>query len=58
MRHEVFVSEEEAIFVFHGLPSVFVQRLAEDDSCWNAVTAWRPLVRGRARFAEAAYGWS
>ena len=58
VRHEVFVSEDEVIFVFHGLPSVFAQRLAEDDSFWNAVAAWRPLVRGRARFAEAAYSWS
>src|SRR5829696_8218450 len=58
VRHEVFVSEQEAIFVFHGLPSVFAQRLAEDDSFWSAATAWRRLVRGRARFAEAAYSWS
>src|SRR5215203_2063708 len=45
VRHEVFVSEEEAIFVFQGLPSVFARRLA-DDSFWNAATEWRPLVRG------------
>jgi hypothetical protein len=58
VRHDVFVSEEEVIFVFRGLPPAFAERLAEDDSFWNAVTAWRPLVRGRARFAEAAYSWS
>jgi hypothetical protein len=58
VRHEVFLSEDEVIFIFHGLPSVFAQRLAEDDSFWNAATAWPPLVRGRARFAEAAYSWS
>jgi hypothetical protein len=58
VRHEVFVSADEAIFVFHGVPPVFVERLAEDDSFWNAVTEWRPLVRGRARFADSAYSWS
>jgi hypothetical protein len=58
VRHEVFVSEDEVVFVFRGLPSVFAERLAEDDSFWDAVTAWRPLVRGRARFAEAAYSSS
>ena len=58
VQHEVFVSEDEAIFVFRGLPSAFAERLADDDSFWNAVTAWRPLVCGRARFAEAAYSWS
>ena len=44
--------------MFQGLPSVFAERLAEDDSFWNAATAWRPLIRGRARFADSAYSWS
>lgn len=57
-RHEVYLSEEEAIFVFQGLPSVFAERLAEDDLFWNAATAWRPLIRGRARFADPTYSWS
>jgi hypothetical protein len=57
-RHEVYLSEDEAIFVFQGLPSVFAERLAEDDSFWNAATAWRPLIRGRARFADPTYSWS
>jgi hypothetical protein len=58
VRHEVYVSDDEVIFVFQGLPSMFAERLAEDDSFWSAATAWRRLVRGRARFAEAAYSWS
>lgn len=58
VRHEVFVSDDEVVFVFQGLPSVFAERLAEDDSFWNAAAMWRPLVRGRARFAETAYTWS
>ena len=57
-RHEVYLSEDEAIFVFQGLPSVFAERLAEDDSFWNAATAWGPLIRGRARFADPTYSWS
>ena len=55
VRHEVYVSDDEVIFVFQGLPSMFAERLAEDDSFWNAATAWRPLVRGRARLADSAY---
>ena len=58
VRHEVYVSDDEVIFVFQGLPSVFAERLAEDDSFWNAATAWRPLVRGRARLADSAYSWT
>lgn len=58
VQHEVYLSEDEAIFVFRGLPSVFAERLAEDDAFWNAATVWRPLIRGRARFADPAYSWS
>ena len=58
VQHEVYLSEEEAIFVFQGLPSVFAERLAEDDSFWGAATAWRPLMGGRARYADSAYSWS
>jgi hypothetical protein len=58
VQHDVYLSDDEAIFVFQGLPSVFAERLAEDDSFWDAAGAWRPLVRGRARFADAAYSWS
>lgn len=57
-QHEVYLSDDEAIFVFQGLPSVFTERLAEDDSFWDAATAWTPLIRGRARFADSAYSWS
>jgi len=58
VQHEVYLSDEEAIFVFQGLPSVFAERLAEDESFWNAATAWRPLMGGRARYADSAYSWS
>lgn len=58
VQHEVYLSDDEAIFVFRGLPSVFVERLAEDESFWNAATAWRPLMGGRARYADSAYSWS
>jgi hypothetical protein len=58
VQHEVYLSDDEAIFVFRGLPSVFVERLAEDESFWNAATAWTPLMGGRARYADSAYSWS
>lgn len=58
VRHEVYLSDDEAIFVFQGLSSVFAERLAENESFWNAAAAWRPLIRGRARFADSAFSWS
>ena len=39
VRHEVFVSEDEAIFVFHGLPSVFVAAAGRGRFVLERVTA-------------------
>ena len=57
-RHEVFVTDEEVVFVFEGIPSVFVERIAADETIWDAANAWRPLIDGRMRYADQAYAWS
>ena len=55
--HEVFLTENEAVFVFEGVPSTLLERSAEDESIWAAAAAWEPLIDGRVRFAERAYAW-
>lgn len=55
--HEVFVTEDEVVFVFEGDPSLFVERLADDDKVWDAAEAWRPLIEGRIRYADETYAW-
>lgn len=55
--HEVYVTDDEVVFVFEGIPSAFVERLAADESIWDAADAWRPLVEGRIRYADQAYAW-
>ena len=57
-RHEVFVTDEEVVFVFEGIPSAFVERIAADETVWEAANAWRPLIDGRMRYADQAYAWS
>lgn len=55
--HEVFLTEQEAVFVFEGVPSVLLNRSAEDETIWTAAEAWEPLVEGSVRFAERAFAW-
>jgi hypothetical protein len=58
-RHEVFLGEREAIFVFDspiGIESL--QPLLEDAEVWRGLAAWGELLDGPPRFAEAAFTWS
>lgn len=66
-RHEVFLSEAEAIFVFEGrnVGRKF-ERLTRDPTLWQAGLAWRSCVGGRPRISsdtfrprdQPAYRWS
>jgi hypothetical protein len=53
--HEVFLTDEEAVFVFDGVPAVMLTSAADNEELWAAGEAWRPLVEGRIRYAERAY---
>lgn len=56
-NHEVFLTEQEAVFVFEGVPALLLSRSAENDVIWAAAAAWEPLVEGPIRFAERTYSW-
>lgn len=51
-RHEVYLTEEEAVFVFEG-PNVrtMLGRLTRDPTLWQAGLAWRDCVGGRPRLS-------
>jgi hypothetical protein len=55
--HDVYLTDDEAVFVFEGVASEFVERLAADETVWDAADAWRPLIDGRIRYADPAYAW-
>jgi hypothetical protein len=56
-RHHVFLTEQEAIFVFEASSIDEVERLGSDPSLWSAAAGWKELVAGPPRLAEDAYSW-
>ncbi len=56
-HHEVYLTDNEIVFVFEGEPGVFVEQLAADETVAKAAEAWQPLVEGPIRFGDQAYAW-
>jgi hypothetical protein len=68
-RHQVYLTDDEAIFVFAGPGArVAVQRASQDPSLWRVGLAWHDCIGGRphladiaeaarARGREPAYSW-
>lgn len=57
-RHEVYLSEREAIFLFETPgPSATLKLPGEDPSLWKVAATWQPLMAGRPRKALTAYSW-
>jgi hypothetical protein len=59
VRHEVFFTDTDAVFLFEG-PSAAkaVRRLARDPATWRAAGEWRRLLAGTPRLARSAYTWA
>jgi len=57
-RHQTFVSEVEAVFLFEADAREAVQRLADDVGLWEAAAGWTELVSGPPRLAEAVFWWA
>ena len=57
-RHQAFVSDSEAIFLFEAVAAEAVERLADDASLWEAASGWTELVAGPPWLAEAVYSWT
>jgi hypothetical protein len=56
-RHQVFLTEGEAIFLFEADAADAVDRLVKDTSLWGAAAAWNDLVAGSPRVAEETFSW-
>jgi len=66
-KHEVYLTEAEAIFVFEGRNvRRMIERLTHDPTLWQAGLAWRNCIGGRPRFmtetrhlgdSRPAYSW-
>jgi hypothetical protein len=54
-RHEVYLTADEAIFVFIGPGArAAVQRASRDPSLWQVGLAWRDCIGGRPHLADGA----
>jgi len=57
-HHQVFVTDEEAVFVFETVAGVqgFEQLLNEPDF-WDVIVSWRRCASGQPRVVAAGYEW-
>jgi hypothetical protein len=59
LRHEVFVSPHEAVFVFETDGGVeALESLLEDPTLWRSAAAWDVHTAGPPRLATAGFSWS
>jgi len=57
-RHEVFITDREAIFVFSGADACeSVREIMRTTSVWPAAGRWSLCLDGPPRLAETAYAW-
>ena len=58
-RHEVFLTQQEAIFLFDSqLGADALAQLVTDPELWQAAAAWREHIAGPPRIAEDVYAWA
>ncbi len=58
-RHEVFLTEDEVIFVFgapDGLPTL--ERILAEPEFWDVVSSWERIVSAPPRAADIIFDWS
>jgi hypothetical protein len=56
-RHQVFLTEREAVFLFEAESPGASDRLLSNSRLWTAVAAWKDLVVGPPRLADDVYSW-
>jgi hypothetical protein len=56
-RHQVFLTESEAVFLFEATSAEAAERLLSSSGVWTAAAAWKDLVAGPPRLADDAYSW-
>ncbi len=57
-RHEVFLTEREALFVFETADESALRSLLADPGVWAAATVWGEFADGPARLGEEAFAWA
>jgi hypothetical protein len=57
-RHQVFLTDQEAVFVFEAPDQSVLDRLAKSPRLRWAAAAWRNYLGGPSRLADVAYSWA
>jgi hypothetical protein len=58
-RHEVFLTDTEAVFVFESeLGASAFEPLLQDPELWKSAAAWHEHLAGPPRIAEDVYSWT
>jgi hypothetical protein len=56
-RHQVFLTRNEAVFLFEAEVPGAADRLLSSSRLWGAAAAWKDLVAGPPRLADDAFSW-
>jgi hypothetical protein len=56
--HEVFLTDQEAIFVFNASAGFNLQKLLADSKVWASAAAWHDVIAGAPRIAKPFYAWA
>jgi hypothetical protein len=56
-RHEVFLGDQEAVFVFDAVSELSLQKLLTDSKVWASAAVWHEVVAGPPRIAKPFYAW-
>jgi hypothetical protein len=57
-RHQVFLTDHEAIFLFESAAGFSLSRLLTDHGVWSSAASWRDCVAGAPRVANPFYSWA
>ncbi len=57
-RHQVFLTDQEAVFFFESAAGFSLQRLLADGNVWASAAAWHDCIAGPPRMARAFYSWA
>jgi hypothetical protein len=56
--HSVYLTEQEAIFVFNAEEGFNLQKLLGDSKVWASAAAWHDVIAGTPRVAKPFYAWA
>lgn len=57
VRHQVFLGDDAAVFVFEAPTGSGLERLVSDPAVWSAAAEWHAVIAGAPRAARLAYTW-